>query len=62
MPVDDAAPRRIGGRPGLVDLDQDTARRQVLEKMRSAFEEQGQEELDAARRLSGAHVAINGLL
>ena len=62
VPVDDAAPRRIGCRTSLVDIDQDTARRQVFEEMRSAVEEQGQEELDAPRRLAGAHVAINRLL
>ena len=31
----------IGGRTGFVDIDQDAARRQVFEKMRSAVEEQG---------------------
>src|SRR5216684_2143486 len=41
---------------------QDAVRRQVLEQVGRAIEEQGQEEFDAARRYPGTHVAIDCLL
>ena len=47
---------------GLVQVDQCARGRQILEQMRGAVEEQRQEELQAARRLSGAHVAVHRLL
>ncbi len=43
-------------------VDQDALRRQVLEQMRGALEEQRQEELQAPGGLPGAHIAIDRLL
>ena len=62
VPFDDAVPQLVYAFARLVHVDQDARWRQVLEQMRGALEEQRQIELDAPRRLSGAHVAIDRLL
>src|SRR5579871_6002748 len=62
MALADAGPDRIDPRKRLLHVDQQTPGRQVLEQMRGALEEQRQVELDAARRLTRAHVAIDRML
>jgi hypothetical protein len=60
--LDDAVPKRVQPGYGVVDVHEDAVRRQILEKMGGALEEQGQKVFDAAGRNPGTHVAVDRLL
>ena len=61
MALHDAVPQVLGHRRRFVHVDEHAARRQILEQMRGALEEQRQEEFDAARCCPGADIAIDVL-
>ena len=62
VPLGDRRPQAVGMRGRFLDVDENARGRQIFEQLRSALEEQRQEELHSARRPAGAHVAIDRVL